>query len=127
STNFTAVNFSGTFDIERNTLTRTGGWENEWVPAGEHFGAIWIYLVKAPINANIIIKHNIVNDSTYAGFEVQGTNSISGLVVDDLTINKTGTFGLELRDNPQGSGMFSNVVVTNAPSGGLGTNGLTGF
>jgi hypothetical protein len=112
STNFPMDPFAGSVVVERNTLNRTGGYEYN---GQEPFGGIWISAIKQDINAHLVIRDNVVNDSTYQGFEIRGPFKVSHLTVDGLAIHGAGTYGIEIRDNATGTAEFSHVTVDGAP------------
>jgi hypothetical protein len=117
-TRFAPVPFSGTQSIQRNTLTRTGGWEPNWMSA---FGAIWIYADTADITTPIIMKDLDLEDSTYQGILLSFQKTISGVTFDTVKINGATTYGIDI--NAQGSATFNAVTVTNTTKGGLNNPG----
>jgi hypothetical protein len=120
STRFGPVGFSGTTRVARNTLTRTGGYENNW---GAQLGALWIYADTADITAPVQVQDLSIMDSTYQGILLSYQRTISNLTVDHVTVSGAGTYGIEL--NCAGNATFSNVAVTGAASGGL--HNMTGY
>jgi hypothetical protein len=112
--------FSGTTLVQRNTLTRTSGYERNW---GSSLGAVWIYAEARDITAPVLVKDVDVLDSTYQGILLSFQRTISNLTFDHVRIAGAGTYGIEL--NAAGSATFTYVTVTGAVSGGL--NNLTGY
>lgn len=119
STRFNSVAFSGTTEVKRNTLNRTGGWEPNWSTS---FGGLWIYAENQGISAPIVVDDLLINASTYEGVKVSYNQSITNLSLNKVTISGAGTYGLNF-DTVTGSGTFANVIVTGAPSGGLNNPG----
>ncbi|MDP4095352.1 carbohydrate-binding protein [Paenibacillus sp. P96] len=115
STRFNAVPFSGTTEIKRNTLLRTGGYEPNW---NTSFGGLWIYAENQNITSPIVIEQADILDSTYEGIKFSYNQQISGIVLDGVNVDGAGTYGIYF-DGVTGSGSFSNVVVQDAASGGL--------
>ncbi|MBD2847104.1 carbohydrate-binding protein [Paenibacillus sp. IB182496] len=115
STRFGAVPFTGTTEVKRNTLVRTGGWEPNWSTS---FGALWIYAENQDITAPIEVARLELLDSTYEGIKFSYNQTITGITLDRVEINGAGTYGLAF-DTVSGSGQFSRVTVTGATSGGL--------
>ncbi|MEO3861559.1 glycosyl hydrolase family 28-related protein [Acrocarpospora sp. B8E8] len=109
-----ALPFSGTTVVQRNTLTRTGGWNNDW---NSSQGAVWIYAEGRDITAPVLLKDLTVTDSTYQGLLLSWQKTISNLTLDHVTFNGAGTHGIDL--NAAGSATFTYVTVTGAASGGL--------
>ncbi|GAA1667364.1 hypothetical protein GCM10009765_16030 [Fodinicola feengrottensis] len=120
STRFGPVPFSGTTSVQRNTLTRTGGYEPNWAA---QLGALWIYADTADITAPVLVKDLSIVDSRYQGILLSFQKTISNLSLDHVAVNGAGTYGIEL--NAAGSATVSYVTVTGAASGGL--NNLTGY
>ncbi|RYZ90441.1 MAG: hypothetical protein EOO68_24570 [Moraxellaceae bacterium] len=117
----TTATFSGTTEVRRNTLNRTGGWEPNW---NSSFGALWIYADNKQITAPIIIDTLVLNNSIYEGILMSYNQLISNLTVNNVQINGAGTFGIDIR-GVTGTGNFSNVTVTGAASGGLSNSTYT--
>ncbi|MFB5674492.1 carbohydrate-binding protein [Paenibacillus terreus] len=115
STRFNAVPFSGTTEVKRNTLLRTGGYEPNW---NTSFGGLWIYAENQNITSPIVIEQVDILDSTFEGIKFSFNQQISGIVLDGVNIDGAGTYGIYF-DGVTGSGSFSNVVVKDAASGGL--------
>ncbi|MFE2018520.1 CBM35 domain-containing protein [Streptomyces sp. NPDC059499] len=120
SSRFAPVPFSGTTSVQRNTLTRTGGYEPNWQ---SKLGALWIYADSSDITAPVLVKDNEILDSTYSGLLVSWQKNVAALTVDGLKIDKAGSYGIEI--NSAGAGTFSRVTVSGATDGGL--SGVGGF
>ncbi|WP_329229215.1 carbohydrate-binding protein [Streptomyces sp. NBC_01460] len=118
SSRFAPVPFSGTTSVQRNTLTRTGGYEPNWQ---SKLGALWIYADSSDITAPVLVKDNDILDSTYSGLLVSWQKNVSALTVDGLKIDKAGSYGIEI--NSAGAGTFSRVTVSGATAGGLSSAG----
>lgn len=114
SSRFAPVPFSGTTSVQRNTLTRTGGYEPNWQ---SKLGALWIYADSSDITAPVLVKDNEILDSTYSGLLVSWQKNVAALTVDGLKIDKAGSYGIEI--NSAGAGTFSRVTVSGATDGGL--------
>ncbi|WP_410589259.1 CBM35 domain-containing protein [Amycolatopsis sp. lyj-23] len=117
-TRFNPVPLSGTTSIRRNTLLRTGGFEDNWNSA---IGALWIYADSAPIAAPIVVEDLTVSDSTYQGVLLSFQKSITQLSFDRVTIAGAGTYGIET--NATGSASIAHTTVTGAAAGGLLNDG----
>ncbi len=113
-TRFNPVPLSGTTSIRRNTLLRTGSFEDNWNSA---IGALWIYADSAPIAAPIVVEDLTVTDSTYQGVLLSFQKSITQLSFDRVTIAGAGTYGIET--NATGSASIAHTSVTGASAGGL--------
>ncbi|WP_026925428.1 carbohydrate-binding protein [Glycomyces arizonensis] len=114
STRFNPVPFSGETLIEGNTLVRTGGLEPNW---NSQFGALWIYADTSDITAPVTVRDMVIRDSTYAGVLMSWQRQITNVTFEDVVIDGTGTWGIEIQAS--GSASFTNVDVTGAASGGL--------
>ena len=109
--------FSGTTVVQRNTITRAGGFNTDW---NSSQGALWIYAEAREITAPVLIKDLDILDSTYSGVLFSWQKQVTNITFDHVKIQNTGTYGFEL--STAGSGTFNNVTVTNTPSGGLINN-----
>ncbi|MFD0023194.1 CBM35 domain-containing protein [Streptomyces sp. NPDC058382] len=118
SSRFAPVPFSGTTSVQRNTLTRTGGYEPNW---DSKLGALWIYADSSDITAPVELKDNDVLDSTYSGLLISWEKNVAALTVDGLKIDKAGSYGIEI--DSAGAGAFSGVTVSGATDGGLSLAG----
>ncbi|WP_410574369.1 carbohydrate-binding protein [Amycolatopsis sp. cmx-4-61] len=117
-TRFNPVPLSGTTSIRRNTLLRTGSFEDNWNSA---IGALWIYADSAPIAAPIVVEDLTVSDSTYQGVLLSFQKSITQLSFDRVMIAGAGTYGIET--NATGSASIAHTTVTGAAAGGLLNDG----
>jgi hypothetical protein len=118
STRFNPVPFSGETSVQRNTLIRTGGFEPNW---NSQFGALWIYADTSDITAPVTVRDMDIRDSTYAGILISWQRRIDNLTFDRVTVNGTGTYGIEI--NAAGRATFNNTTVSGTPSGGLSLAG----
>lgn len=112
--------FSGTTSVQRNTLSRTGGFEPNW---GSQLGALWIYADTADITAPVLVRDLTIVDSTYQAILLSYQKTITNLTLDHITV--TGTGGYAIEANAAGNATANYVTVTGATSGGL--NNLTGY
>jgi hypothetical protein len=118
STRFKAVAFSGTTEVRRNTLNRTGGYDG-----ATSMGALWLYADPATdaagdITAPIVIDTLAINDSSTEGILFSNNRAITNLTVSNVTITNAATYGLNFR-NVTGSGTFSGVTITGAKKAAL--------
>ncbi|MDB4982874.1 MAG: hypothetical protein JWM82_3626, partial [Myxococcales bacterium] len=118
STRFSPVPFAGTTSVQRNTLTRTGGYEHNWMTA---FGAIWLYADSAALAAPVLIKDVDVVDSSYQGLLLSGGNAIGQVTFDGVHVTGAGSYGIDL--STTGSATFQNVTVSGASMGALNNPG----
>jgi len=110
--------FSGTQYVQRNTLTRTGSLEPNWV---SKLGALWIYASQTDITTPVIVNDNTILDSTYSGVLISYNKTITNLSFSNDKITTTGYYGIEVQS--AGSGTFTTVVVSGTASGGSSITG----
>jgi hypothetical protein len=110
--------FNGPVSVQHNTLLRTGSREPN---LGTNYGGIWIFAKNSNITTPVTVNDNLIQDSTYSGIVLDYDMTISGITFSNLQIVNTGLYGIEVVS--AGSGTFSNVTVTGAPSGGLSLTG----
>ena len=114
STRFSPTPFSGTTQVRRNTLNRTGSYDAGWATT---FGGLWIYAEGQAINSAIVIDTLDLNNSSYDGVLMSYNQSIGNLTMNNVKIATAGNYGLNM--SVTGTGNFSNVVVTGTGLGGL--------
>lgn len=115
STRFDAVPFSGTTEVKRNTLQRTGGWERNW---NTSFGALWIYAENQSITAPIVVEDIQIYDSTYEAIKLSYGQQIANISFNNVTIQGAGTYGIVF-DQVTGTGYFNGVAITGASLGAV--------
>ena len=109
-----ALPFAGTTVVQRNTITRAGGFNTDW---GSSQGGLWIYAEGRDITAPVLVKDVDILDSSYAGVLMSWQKTVTNLTFDHVRIQNTGTYGLEV--HTAGSATFNYVTVTGTPNGGL--------
>ncbi|MET7419620.1 CBM35 domain-containing protein [Dactylosporangium sp. NPDC005555] len=112
--------FSGTTSVQRNTLTRTGGYERNW---GSSIGGLWFYAEARDITTPVIVRDVDILDSSYQGLLFSWQRTVSNVTFERVRIAGAGTYGIEI--NVVGSATFNSVTVSGAASGGLLNN--TGY
>jgi len=120
STWHSAQPFSGTTTVQRNTITRAGGFNTDW---NSSQGGLWIYAEGREITAPVLVKDVDILDSTYQGVLMTWQKNVTNLTLDHVKIQNTGTYGIDIQ--VPGSGTFNYVTVSGTGSGGL--NSTMGF
>lgn len=92
---FHAVPLSGRIALQDNMVVRGGGYDPRW-PSG--VGAVWLYALEEPIEAQIELKNTTLLDSTHAALLLMGKR-IDGLSVDGLRVDHAAGHLLELRQD----------------------------
>jgi hypothetical protein len=100
---FHAVPLSGTISLQDNMVVRGGGHDPHW-PSG--VGAVWLYALEAPIEAQIELKNTTLLDSTHAAMLLMGKR-IDGLAVNGLRVDRAAGHLIELR--AEGSATLAGV------------------
>jgi hypothetical protein len=100
---FEAVPLSGKISMRGNMVVRGGGFD-----PGRHMGvgAVWLYALDAPINAQIELQTNTLLDSSQSAVLLFGKR-IDGLTVEDLHVYGTAGPLMELRAD--GSATLSGI------------------
>ncbi|WP_440903731.1 hypothetical protein ACMZOO_12830 [Catenovulum sp. SX2] len=112
--------FSGTTLIERNTLTRTGGWDYGW---NTSFGSIWVFTDNSAIDAPIVLRDIQINQATYEGVLVSYNQNVADLQLEDVVIDGAGSWGIKTVVSG-GNISLNKVSVSNALSGGMDNSGF---
>lgn len=108
STRFNPVPFSGTTIAARNTLIRTGSYDNGY---GVNLGAIWLFASDKDFSGDFVISDNTAIDSTYSGLIVHGDFNVKNVTVRNLVVDGVGTNGIDVTSNVKGSVAVDNVIV----------------
>ena len=100
---FEAIPLSGRISMRGNIVVRGGGFD-----PGRHMGvgAVWLYALDAPINAQIELQTNTLLDSSQSAVLLYGKR-IDGLTVKDLHVY--GTLGPLMEVRADGSATLSGV------------------
>jgi len=100
---FDAVPLSGKISLKGNMVVRGGSIDPRW-----HFGigAVWLFAMDAPINAQIDLESTTLVDSSQEAVLLFGRR-IDGLVVNGLRVDRAGGSLMTLRAD--GSATFSGV------------------
>ena len=98
----------------RNTeLVRAGGWfwKRPW-------GAVVLNAAQADISG--IVVHNVsVDSSSYAGVHILGPHTINSTTLDSISITKSGTWGIEIEADAQGSASLHAVSIATSGTGAI--------
>jgi hypothetical protein len=100
---FHAVPLSGRITLRDNMVVRGGGFDPRW-PGG--VGAVWLYALEAPIEAQIELENTTLLDSSHAGLLLMGKR-IDGLTVNGLRVDRAVGHLIELR--AEGSATLAGV------------------
>jgi len=120
STNFAPADqvtpiFRGSVIVTNNLLERTGSLDAEGGP----LGAIWIFVPSLPdgpgfgiLTDEIIIKHNVIYDSTFSGIQVSGVHPVYNMFIKNNVIDTAGTFGIDIGPDVSGNmTLIDNIIV----------------
>lgn len=114
---FNAHPFTGTTEVNRNTLLRAGG------NAYNHtHGALKFHADQAPVG-NIKVNTLDIIDPTNSGVHVQGANVIDKVWLNTVTITNPGQASFYLNAGSQGSLDAVGVVVTGGNPGVINESG----
>ncbi|RYZ99980.1 MAG: carbohydrate-binding protein [Moraxellaceae bacterium] len=109
------ADFTGTTEVKRNTLNRTGGYDGGW---NTTFGGLWIFADGKPITAPIVVDDLNIKNSTYDGILISYNQLVSNLTLNNIQIDGTGGYGINV-GGVTGTGSFSNVSISNAALGAI--------
>ena len=86
-TRFHSTPFDGRILVADNLLIRSGSWDPNW---DFGVGAIWIYALERPINADVEIRNNRIVDASCESVQLLGPQSINGIRVEGLQTDGPG-------------------------------------
>jgi hypothetical protein len=113
---FSSNPFDGRTIVQRNSLIRAGG------PMFHlKHGALKVWANQGEISG-LVVKDLWIDNSTFAGIELQGSYPITSAIFENITVRRAGTSGIHLSSNLQGDATFSFVTVTDS-----GTIPLTNY
>ena len=111
STTFSAIAFSGTTTVARNTLTRAGG-----PHYNQEFGALRVFADTASVT-NVQLKDITIDSPTFSGVHFGGAQQSTGVTLDGIMVSNPGTLGIWVSSEAHGQAQANNVVVTGGPKG----------
>lgn len=109
---FGSVPLAGTTTIAGNTLLRTGTLDL-FSHIGE--GALWFWAADAPLDGNVDVRDNLIQDSAYEAVQFLGS-AVDNVHFDRNAVVRAGTFAFQL--NAPGSASARSVSAV-----GLGASG----
>lgn len=110
---FTPWPFDGITTVEQVTLTRAGG-----PHYGYDHGALKLYSSASGVHG-IHASDLDLEDSTFAGVQIEGAQTVSDVTLSNVTIHGYGTFGIWVTADAKGSASADGVVVTGGTGVGL--------
>ncbi len=116
---FDATPIEGDIVFSGNMVVRGGVFDARWHTG---VGAFWIYSLDHPITAaRIMLRDTALIDSSYEAVQFMGKLPISGVTLDTVAIQGTGTSAFQLE--APGEAIVRNVVATGLGGGGVARAG----
>lgn len=115
STDFNPRFFAGTIAVERNVLVRCGSQKAlDSFAEAMNLGAIWINTLEGNNNhAVVLVKDNVILDSTHTGISINGDGVTSRVVLEGNLIDTTETYGVQIYEGAVGRAVSVNNVIVN--------------
>jgi hypothetical protein len=122
---FSSVPLAGTTTLARNTTLRAGVLDPNWQFG---VGALWFDAQNAAMNGTVNVTDTDLLDSSYEAIQWVEGSSITNVNFNNVKIDGTGTFALQLQVN--GSASFTNVTAAHVGASNpiyscLGPSGFT--
>jgi hypothetical protein len=117
---FNPLPFTGSTEVARATLTRTGGYEFNWMTS---FGGLWIFADASALPPGLVVRDVVIRDSTYQGVLVSGTKPVDGALFERVTVQGATAAGIQIAS--PGTGTFNAVTVSGAATGSNVVQGFT--
>lgn len=111
---FEATPFEGVIRVSDNTILRSGVLDPNW---RHGIGALWLFALDKPIEADIRFTNNRIVDSAYPALHVVGQHSITGLLFDGVEIDGAGDVAFQVQ--APGRARFDNVVARRVTDPGV--------
>lgn len=125
STNFSPADFGEQIIVEGNVLSKCGS-QND--ATGSKIGAIWFNTVyNFDNNAEVIIRDNIVKDSSYQAISFGGVGTVSSVLIEGNTLENSGTWAIECISSAHGAATVQNNTITGSAQGGINNNEAQNF
>jgi hypothetical protein len=121
-TNFNPPALTGTLNIARNKLVRTGSYHHDYQ---YNIGALWGLFVNSSgllKNPTITVTDNQIQDSTYAGILIEEPATGAAMTFSGNQTTTAGTYGVEIRGTAAGTATFTGNTVTGAALGNVKNN-----
>lgn len=99
SSRFDALPFSGTIQVDDNTIRDAGG--DCYI--GESVGAVWIHAKQSDIDATVSISRLHIEGGPKSGITIHGPKEVSRLELHDVVIDNVAEHGIEVKPNVGGS------------------------
>lgn len=120
STNFAPADFGEKIIVERNTLNRAGSLNDI---SGSRIGAVWFNTVKDYNNpAEVIVRDNEILNSSYQGISFSGIGDVSNVLIENNTIENSGTWAIESTSSVRCTVQIRNNVMTGNAQGEVNSN-----
>lgn len=117
---FNPLPFTGSTEVSRATLSRTGGYEFNWMTS---FGGLWIFADASALPPGLVVRDVVISDSTYQGILVSGTKRVDGALFQNVTVQGATAPGIQIAS--PGTGTFKAVTVNGAATGSSVAPGFT--
>jgi hypothetical protein len=112
----------GATSILRNTIIRSGSLDQNW---NFGVGALWFDARDAAINARITVDNILIQQSPFEAIQFVSGSSISGVTINNATIQNTGTWVIQ--EQVGGSATITNSTATGTQAPGAVYNCGVGF
>jgi hypothetical protein len=103
---FNSNPFSGTTVIQRNSLIRAGG-----PMFNDQHGALKIWADQGEISG-LIVRDNLIDSPTFSGIELEGSYPITATMIDQVDVQRAGTYGIVLHSDLSGEVTFISVTIS---------------
>ena len=101
SSNFDPEPFASTITVSRNTLLRRKSEDNN---NNQNDGAIWFNTIQGnDNNAVVLIKDNLVLNSSFQGISFSNRGKISNVTLDSNAIISSGSYGIDILKGVKGN------------------------
>lgn len=123
SSGFEAIPFSGTIQVEDNSITDAGG--DCYI--GETVGGLWIHAKDSDIGARISVSGLHITDSRNSAITVIGPKKVSSVNLTNVWINGAAEYGIDIKAKASGSLHASGLHIANCRLGPLHNGSASQF
>lgn len=104
---FNANAFQGTTVVRNTSLIRAGG--PMYQPHTQPFGSLVLWGQQFDV-AEVLISGVTVDEATFSGVQIRGDHTVSGVVLENTTIARSATYGVEVRSGAKGR--YADILVS---------------
>jgi len=77
--------------------------------------------------SNVVVKDLSIDSPTFSGIQFGGSQNVSGVTIDGVTVSNYGKTGIRINSESHGSAMANNVTITGTLNQGIENDAPNAF